>query len=449
MADSKFKAVVLENGTVVTAGNGEKFTIESFLGAGGQGSVYRVRNSRGEPFALKWYHKAKFLDQINAQAFYRNLSKNVQRGVPSQSSGTKATQFIWPLSIIPPQNGSFGYIMRLFPEGYDALERVLLGYSMDKNTGQKRPIRWRSYQVMLNAALNIVRGFEILHSQGLSYQDINEGGFSINTSTGDVFICDCDNVSPDKSNMGIRGVMNYMAPEVLNSQALPDVRTDEYSLAIILFRIFYINHPMEGTLSVSIRSDENYSRREADMRIYGDPKYCLNPQNTINKPAAKHSDVRKRCVYFPNVLLDAFSQVFTAGIKDPQKRLTATQWRKVLLQVLDLLVFEGKEKFYFTPAQQPLPPLARQLIYPNGHRVLLMPGKLLYACHFDEFLRDYQTPKAKVTQLKEGVLCLYNASGASIQGAYKGSQRSFAEKQYIPLLPGMTLQLGTAHVQVK
>ena len=25
----------------------------------------------------------------------------------------------------------------------------------------------------------------------------------------------------------------------------------------------------------------------------------------------------------------------------------------------------------------------------------------------------------------------------------------FAEKQYIPLLPGMTLQLGTAHVQVK
>ncbi len=438
----------LAKGAVIKAANGDKYTVEAFLGAGGQGEVYRVRGRAGT-LALKWYHADRYLKQINSKAFYENLANNVERGVPAQSSGDTAAQFIWPLVLVPPQMGSFGYMMELFPQGYVGMDRVILGYVKDKS-GKKIPVRWKSYQVMLTAALNIVRAFEILHSQGLSYQDINEGGISVNTNTGDVLICDCDNVSPDQTNLGIRGVMNYMAPEVLRGTKLPDRHSDVYSLAIILFRIFFYNHPMEGEESIRLRSDDNLSRRQADERIYGDPHYCLDYKNPINRPADKHSDVRRRCMQFPNILLEAFDTVFTKGVNNPGARLTTTQWRKVLTKVRDCLVFcDGKEKFFYTPMKSDLPANSCVLTG-GGRRVICMDGKLLYPYHFDEYSHDFAKPMAKIILVPQrNMLALYNGSGKEIEATLQGSTKRFGNEDYIPLISGMELKLGYTKMKVE
>ena len=153
--------------------------------------------------------------------------KVLENGVPQLSSGDTATQFIWPMKMIRPELGSFGYLMRLFPEGYLPLGNIFLQSRWDPDQEKRVPIRWKSWFTCVTAALNIVRAFEILHASGLSYQDLNEGGFSVDMDTGNVMICDCDNVAPDKINLGILGVRYYMAPEVVCRRSLPDRHTDE------------------------------------------------------------------------------------------------------------------------------------------------------------------------------------------------------------------------------
>ena len=96
-------------------------------------------------------------------------------------------------------------------------------------------MKFASLDVMLTAAINIVKAFRALHLAGKSYQDLNDGGFFIDTKTGDVLVCDCDNVAADGDNFGIGGMPGFMAPEVVRGIAKPDVLTDRYSLAVVLF----------------------------------------------------------------------------------------------------------------------------------------------------------------------------------------------------------------------
>lgn len=213
--------------------------------------------------------------------------------------------------------------------------------------------------------------------------------------SGEVLICDCDNVSPDGTNLGILGVMRYMAPEVVLRKKLPDCDTDRCSLAVLLFMLFFNSHPMHGTESVALHADESVGQQEADRRIYGSaPHYCLSQANPVNPPHERlHRDVRRLCGLYPRVLLEAFDTVFTEGVKNPQTRLSSVQWRKVLLQARDCLVqTDGRESFFYTPQERPLPKEARLLAYPHGRQVLCMPGKILYRCYLEEFGADYATP---------------------------------------------------------
>lgn len=440
----------LNQGDTITTAKGETYVVKAFLGRGGQGEVHRVSGPDGD-MALKWYHSESFLKRINGEAFYRNIRRNVEQGVPKLSAGDTATQFIWPLKLVPWQKGSFGYLMQLFPQGYENMTNVLLGRKKTAD-GKLIPLRWSSWFALVTAALNIVRAFEILHSKGLSYQDLNEGGLAVNMTTGDVMICDCDNVSPDSTNLGIRGIMVYMAPEVVCG-SLPDRQSDEYSLAVILFRLFYHNHPMQGIESVALHGDEALGQEKADLRIYGTaPHYCLSRSNPVNRPHPRfHTDVLKLLGVFPEVLLDAFHTVFTQGVKDKGARLTSTQWRRVLLQVRDSLVLvDGKEQFFFTPQQRSLPQAARLLICPGEQQVLAMPGKILYACHADKYCRDFTTPIAKVIETnRPGVIGLYNGMNQAMQVSYQGQVTQCPPKGRMPLFAGMSIRIGSHEIQVK
>lgn len=441
----------LQSGQTIESSDGIKYTIVSFLGRGGQGDVYKVHGQDGE-YALKWFHADSFLKKINAQAFHKNIARNVENGTPHLSSGDTATQFIWPVKLVDWQLGSFGYLMPLFQPGYAPLSEVILGRHRNAD-GTETPLVWKSWFIRVTAALNLVRAFEILHASGLSYQDLNEGGFAINMDNGDVMICDCDNVSPDLTNLGILGVLNYMAPEVARREKLPDRYTDQYSLAVILFRLFFYNHPMEGVKSILLHSDANISRRDADLSIYGtDPHYCLDSRNHVNPPDKRsHADVRRLCRIYPSALLQAFDQVFTEGISSPMSRLTATEWRKVLLQVRDCLIqVDGREVFCYTPGKNGIPKECRTLVYPNGRLVLCMPNKLLYDYHLSEYGADFKTPIAKIIATKKpGVIGLYNGSGKQFEIVYNNTIKICGHKDRIPLLPGMVLKPGGTIITVK
>ena len=223
---------------------GGEAVVSRELGRGGQGIVYLVRYN-GREYALKWY----FISRIkNPEAFRNNLRKNIEDGAPE---GGK--QFIWPLFLTETKkNGAFGYLMRLAPSGYESFTDIYNGYRWEKprvkgQPARKLKVKFASLDVMLTAAINIVKAFRALHLAGKSYQDLNDGGFFIDTKTGDVLVCDCDNVAADGDNFGIGGMPGFMAPEVVRGIAKPDVLTDRYSLAVVLFKLFFRGDPLEGS----------------------------------------------------------------------------------------------------------------------------------------------------------------------------------------------------------
>lgn len=444
------KSYTFENGVQLRSENGEIYTILQPLGRGGQGEVYKVQGADGV-YALKWYHK-DCLDRIDAAAFRKNLQKNVKQGVPTLSKGDVATQFIWPLQMIEPQAGSFGYLMDLFPAGYEPFKNVVMGLKKIPSTGQVIHLRWKSWFSVVTAGLNIVRAFEILHSLGLSYQDINDGGIAVNMTNGDVFICDCDNVSPDRTNLGIRGMMTFMAPEVVRGEKLPDRYTDEFSLAIILFRLFMHGHPLEGEATRDIRNDPSISDKQSEMQIYGtNPRYCLSSVNNTNPASLKYnSDVLKFGLLYPKELLDAFEQVFTLGIRENNKRLTATEWRKILLSVRDHLVLvNGYEAFFGKRYDKELPEGLRILKYKHGKEVYCMPDKILYSYHFNEFSNDFKTPVGKIIPTaRKDVLGLYNASPHTIRFSMEGKEGSCPPKGKMPIMKGMEVSIDRTQFTV-
>lgn len=303
----------LKKGDKVNLTSGGYVTIEKELGRGGQGIVYLV-DLNGEKKALKWY--------LNApnDKFYKNLEHNVMNGVPGGSSA-----FLWPEYLTQKQNGSYGYVMKLRPQNYYEFGNFLLAKKS-----------FRSYTAMLAAAMKICNGFMMLHRFGYSYQDLNDGNFFIDPNTGDVLICDNDNVMPQGEKSGIMGKARYMAPEIV-AGGVPDKYSDRFSLSVILFMLFYANHPFEGAKVVACPCMTETFEKE----FYGsEAVFIYDPADKSNLPVRGiHQNVIRRWPAFPSKLREIFIQEFSQEkLKNPNTRMIESLWEKTIAGIRDSLV---------------------------------------------------------------------------------------------------------------
>ena len=69
-----------------------------------------------------------------------------------------------------------------------------------------------------------------------SFRDVNTGAISIGID-----------------NSAVYGTPRFMAPEIVLGKAKPSRNTDLYSLAVLLFYMFMMGHPLEGKLEADIR----------------------------------------------------------------------------------------------------------------------------------------------------------------------------------------------------
>lgn len=312
----------LKEGTEIKLLNGKVCIIDKELGRGGQGIVYLVDYCGGD-YALKWYTKDYSLD------FYENLKRNADAGAPSKS-------FLWPLAVTEKQFGSFGYVMPLRPRGYREFGEFMLAKT-----------RFASMSANINAAINICDAFQRLHIQGLSYQDMNDGNFFINPRNGDVLICDNDNVAPDRTNLGIIGKAGYLAPEIVDKKNMPNRYSDYFSMAVILFILFYFNRPFEGKKF----TDCDCMTEELERELFGhDAVFIMDPADDSNRPVpGLHTNVLARWGLFPKYMENLFVQAFCKqSILFPEKRVIDREWMTCMIQLRSMLgkcPYCGEETF--------------------------------------------------------------------------------------------------------
>ena len=299
----------LKTGTILKSESGTTYKVISMLGAGGQGEVYDVE-SGGKHYALKWYFKG------SATARQKKLLETIiAKGSPDKS-------FLWPIELVdPPQSPVFGYIMDLRPKNYKSI--------VDLMKRKAEP----TFYALCRTAFNAARGYQKLHVMGAKYQDISFGNLFFDPKTGDVLICDNDNVSFENSKPGdILGTPGFMAPEIVIGKAKPSRNTDLYSLSVLLFYLFMVNHPLDGKVEANIKCMDMAAR----VKIYGtDPIFIFDPDNKANRPLKGYQD--NALIYwpiYPEKLREMFTKAFTIGLRQPNKRITETQWMELFSNMM-------------------------------------------------------------------------------------------------------------------
>ncbi len=237
--------------------------VKSLLGEGGQGEVYVVELD-GQPFALKWYHDVVL--RVD-RGLYNRLQIAVDRGAPSN-------RFLWPFELVTMPDGSrLGYLMRLRQPRFQPVNDLLQG------------IVQTSFRTLATSCCLLTDALFALHSKGLAYQDLNAGNIFFDPDTGDIEVCDNDNVDVDGAPSVMGGVWEFQAPEVVLRQAGPTRATDLHSLAVMLFRILHLGHPLVGRRELEFPNLAN----EAAMRsLYGIARALrLRSRRRLESPAAR------------------------------------------------------------------------------------------------------------------------------------------------------------------
>lgn len=411
----------LSSGTKITLLNGGFVTINKELGRGGQGIVYLV-DYNGQPKALKWY--------LNApdQNFYNNLSANILNGAPSGA-------FLWPEAITEKQKGSYGYVMALRPQNYFEFGNFLLAKKC-----------FKSFTAMMAAAMKICNGFMMLHRFGYSYQDLNDGNFFIDPTNGDVLICDNDNVMPQGEKSGIMGKARYMAPEIV-AGGIPDKYSDRFSLSVILFMLFYANHPFEGARVVACPCmTELYEKK-----FYGsEALFIYNPNDKSNLPVKGiHQNVIRRWPVFPQKLRDTFIREFSEEmLKNPTKRMIEQSWEKLIASLRDTLVIcphcgeetfieEGDDEHKCINCGKSIPVINKLRI---GARTILLTN------HTKLYLDYDNTADARVVTHPQdaNLMLIQNISNDTWTAETpSGKVKSVAPKELMPVKPGIKISFSS------
>ncbi|MDE5853549.1 MAG: protein kinase [Ruminococcus sp.] len=408
----------LKIGNYVEMEFGGKAKVLKILGSGGQGIVYLVELN-GTKWALKWYD----IDKIKRpKEFRKNIHDNIADGAPSN-------RFLWPKYLTKElPDGSFGYIMELKPDSFDSFVDILNTYKLvvDPFTGHatKKAVRFSSLYAMVTAVINIVNAFRQLHREGKSYQDLNDGGFFVNVNTGAVLVCDCDNIAPEGSNFGIGGKPGYMAPEIVRGIAKPDVQTDKYSLAVVLFRLLFRGDPLEGEKVVK----DVCLTESSELKHYGqNALFVYDPDDASNRPVIGiHDNVIRFWRLYPDYIKEAFIRSFTVGLNDPNKRIIENEWQKLFIRLRAEIIRCDCGRTNFTTMFDKPDELTYRcpkcgMMFPTmsfsnmDFRIPLYMGRKFYECEIDSECNEFLNVAGEIigNKLKPDILGIKNCSGKS------------------------------------
>ena len=394
--------------------------------------------------ALKWYYPA------SATAEQRKaLETLVKMEAPSD-------RFLWPIELAEATGTpSFGYIMPLREPRFKGIVDMM-----------KRRIE-PGFRALTTVGLEMSHSYLQLHSRGLCYRDISFGNAFFDPHSGEVLICDNDNVTVDnQSNSGVFGTPRFMAPEIVRGDAVPGTQTDLFSLSVLLFYMFMMHHPLEGKKELAIKCLD----LPAMKKLYGtEPLFIFDPHDDSNAPDPQHH--RNALVFwslYPGFLRDLFTKAFTEGIKDPSHgRVRESNWRSAMVRLRDSIIYcahcnaenfhdtdqpdasiDGSGHCWSCKRKLRLPPRVRL----GRNFVMLNHDTTLFPHHVDEEMRyDFTQPVAAVTKHPADPMIwgLKNLSGRPWSTTNsKGEMKDVLAGQSVTLAPGTRINFGHAEGEI-
>ena len=243
-----------------------------------------------------------------------------------------------------------------------------------------------------------------------------------------------------------------MAPEVVRGIAKPDVLTDRYSLAVVLFKLFFRGDPLEGSkvLQCVVMTEEN------DLIHYGkDPVFIYDPNNASNRPVnGVHDNVIKLWKIYPDFIREAFTLSFTYGIQEPNARIIEKSWIQMLIQLkLDIIHCSCGKTAFSSSFEKTGEHTLRcrncgSTIYTMGVKDYELPlnlGAKLYKCLTTKNSDDFESVTGMVIEnrLKKGLFGIKNMSDDVWKAKFPdNSIREVAPGKGVPIWSGLEIDFG-------
>ncbi len=295
-----------------------ELVVKKKLGEGAQGVVFLVEGPQGSQ-AVKWYVPRQATAEQKAAILYL-----VGIGPPRGPAGRR---FIWPQDLVTAEGiQQFGYLMPLIDTNRFA--------DLGEVWARRKPAP--GLDVLCEISFQISNTYRTLHLSGHCYRDISLGNLMFDPITGDVLICDNDNVGVNcQSSFQVWGTMPYMAPELIRGEVdHPSTETDLHSLAVLLFQLWVWHHPLHGTMEYDVRCWDDPARR----KIYGlTPVFIFDPTDDRNRLPndPTYAVAAQRWALCPQSLHKLFENAFTVGLRSPARRVTEGEWQSLFLQLKD------------------------------------------------------------------------------------------------------------------
>jgi serine/threonine protein kinase len=209
------------------------YTIESQLGEGGMGRVYKAVGMDGQPVALKMVKEEMTADEVFLKRFRREaeIAQRIEHpNVVSVVATGDHDGMPW------------------------AAQRFIGGGSLEE-----RLDRWGALDLHQVIAIckQVAAGVDVLHENGLVHRDLKPGNILID-ERGNPFIADFG-LAKDHRHEGTvltragqaLGSMDYMAPEQIRGEEV-SAATDIYALACMLFELLTGQPPFADKVGMRI-----------------------------------------------------------------------------------------------------------------------------------------------------------------------------------------------------
>ena len=420
-------------------------TVQYKLGEGGQGEVYRITDGQ-TAYALKWYNLEQSTEEQKNAIRYL-----VKQGAPIGPAGQR---FIWPIDIITLDNSpQFGYLMPLI----DTQRFAELG----EIQAHRKPAP--SLATLCEISYQLANSYRALHLNGYCYRDIAAGNIMFDPNTGEVLICDNDNIGINRqSKTQVWGTLEYMAPEVIREEADPSTETDLHSLAVLLFNLWVWHHPLHGEMEYQIYIWDLPAKR----RIYGEaPIFIFDPTDKRNQLPndSEYHTASQRWKLCPPILQALFIRAFTEGLHNPAQRVTEGEWQGLFLQLKDGIMTcpncqaenlwgEEPNNCWHCQTAISIPP---KLIfqYPSGqqHTVLLTQKQRLFQRHIQPASEQPHTVIGQVVQNPNNpdIWGIRNLMETQWTATFSDGQTKIIEPQRAaPLNLGLKLNIGGTEAKI-
>jgi len=343
-----------------------EYELGELLGRGGEGEVYRVKNS---PFAVKLLSKVNPRQREHLHNQLTKVKRLDLQGLPIAR----------PQAMLAEPH--LGYVMELLTD--------MVSLKTLMQPPEEDFVPWYGLRRRLRLLARVADILANIHGKGMAYADPSPNNIFISDSTDaeEVWLIDADNLHVQSSSAHrLIYTPKYGAPELVTEKGCVNTLTDAHAFAVIAFKTLALVHPLIGDYV-------NESEPELeDQAMAGQLPWIDNPDDDSN---ASSNGLPRDFILSPK-LHELCQRSFTEGLSNPQQRPSVNEWAEKLHAAADatLTCPACKGSYYFVTSccpwcDEPRPAFAllrvslwdheKQKLFskPNGKEVIV--GQMVLA----------------------------------------------------------------------